>query len=46
VAAGTHPRVAQALLRHTTSRITLDVYSASTRAQEREAADALDRLLA
>lgn len=46
VAAGTHPRVAQALLRHSTSRITMDVYSHVTRGQEREAADALDRLLA
>lgn len=45
VAAGAHPRVAQALLRHSTSRITMEVYSHTTAAQEREAADMLEAML-
>lgn len=45
-AAGTHPRVAQQLLRHSTTRTTLDAYTHVTRGQEREAADALERMVA
>lgn len=46
VAAGAHPKVAQALLRHSSSRTTMDVYSHTTAAQEREAADLLERMVA
>jgi integrase len=45
-AAGAHPRVAQALLRHASSRTTLEVYTHVTAAQEREAADLLERMVA
>jgi integrase len=45
-AAGAHPRVAQALLRHASSRTTMDVYTHVTSAQEREAADLLERMVA
>lgn len=45
-AAGAHPRVAQALLRHSTSRVTLERYTHVTAAQEREAADLLQRMVA
>lgn len=46
VAAGAHPRVAQALLRHASSRTTQEIYSHTTAAQEREAADLLERMVA
>jgi integrase len=46
VEAGAHPRVAQALLRHATSRMTMETYSHTTAAQEREAADLLERMVA
>lgn len=46
VAAGAHPRVAQALLRHASSKTTQDIYSHTTAAQEREAADMLERAVA
>lgn len=46
VAAGAHPRIAQALLRHSSSRTTMEVYSHTTAAQEREAADLLERAVA
>lgn len=46
VAAGAHPRVAQALLRHASSRTTQEIYSHTTAAQEREAADLLERVVA
>lgn len=45
VGAGVHPRVAQQLLRHATSKTTMDIYSHVSAAQEREAADVLDQLL-
>lgn len=45
VAGGAHPRVAQRLLRHATPGITLGVYSHVSGAQERDAADLLDRLV-
>lgn len=43
--AGVHPRVAQELLRHSTSRTTMEVYTHVSRKQEREAADVLDRIV-
>lgn len=46
VEAGAHPRVAQQLLRHAGSKITMERYAHVTAAQEREAADLLDRALA
>lgn len=45
-AAGAHPRVAQALLRHASSRTTLEVYTHVTATQEREAAELLERMVA
>lgn len=45
-AAGAHPRVAQGLLRHSTSKMTLETYTHVTAAQEREAADLLDKAVA
>lgn len=45
VAAGAHPKVAQALLRHASSKITMDIYSHTTAVQEREAADLLEAML-
>lgn len=41
--AGVHPRVAQELLRHASSRTTMDIYSHVTGSQQREAADMLDQ---
>jgi integrase len=46
VGAGVHPRIAQQLLRHASSRTTMDVYAHVSAAQEREAADVLQRVLA
>lgn len=43
--AGVHPRIAQGLLRHATSKTTQDVYTHTTAGQERAAADALDRAI-
>ena len=45
-AEGVHPRVAQAYLRHATSRVTQEVYTHTTAAQERGAAEALERAVA
>ncbi len=45
VGAGVHPRVAQQLLRHATSKTTMDIYSHVSAAQEREAAIVLNRLI-
>ena len=44
-AAGVHPRVAQEYLRHASSRVTMDVYTHVVAAQERDAADVLDRMV-
>ena len=41
VGAGVHPRVAQQLLRHASSKTTTEIYSHVTAAQERQAADAM-----
>lgn len=43
VAAGAHPRVAQELLRHASSRTTLEVYSHVSAGQQREAVEMLER---
>jgi integrase len=45
VGAGVHPRVAQQLLRHASSRTTMEVYSHVSGAQEREAVDVLERVI-
>jgi integrase len=45
VAGGAAPRVAQALLRHTRASLTMELYARVSRAQEREAADMLDRII-
>ena len=46
VDAGAHPRIAQELLRHAPgSRVTMERYAHVTAAQQREAADLLDRAL-
>lgn len=44
--ANVHPRVAQHLLRHASERTTSQIYTHVTRRQDRQAADALDRLIA
>lgn len=44
--AGLHPRVAQEYLRHSQVTTTLATYTHVSRGQEREAADAMDRMLA
>lgn len=44
-AAGAHPRVAQGLLRHSTSKMTMETYTHVTAAQEREAAELLDKVV-
>lgn len=46
VAAGAHPRVAQELLRHASSKTTMEIYSHVTAAQQREAADLLEKAVA
>jgi len=45
VGLGIHPRVVQELLRHASSRTTMDIYAHVSAGQQREAADALDRAL-
>lgn len=44
-AAGVHPRVAQEYLRHSQVGTTLSVYTAVARGRDREAADALERMV-
>ena len=44
--AGVHPRVAQQLLRHASSKTTTEIYSHVTAAQERQAAEVLEAALA
>jgi integrase len=44
--AGVHPRVAQQLLRHASSKTTTEIYSHVTAAQERRAAEVLQAALA
>lgn len=43
--AGVRPRVAQLLLRHTSSKRTTEIYSHATAAQERQAAEVLEAVL-
>jgi integrase len=45
VGAGVHPRVAQQLLRHASSKTTTEIYSHVTAAQERQAAEVLQAAL-
>jgi hypothetical protein len=44
--AGVHPRIAQELLRHASSKTTMEIYSHVSAAQQREAVEALQRALA
>jgi integrase len=46
VGAGVHPRIAQELLRHASSKTTMEIYSHVSAAQQREAVDVLQRALA
>ena len=41
--AGVHPRIAQELLRHASSKTTMEIYSRGSAAQQRDAADGLQR---
>jgi integrase len=45
VGAGVAPRIAQELLRHSTSRVTMEIYAHVSAGQQREAADVLDEVL-
>jgi integrase len=45
VGAGAHPRVAQELLRHSSSRVTMEIYSHISAGQRREAADLLEKVM-
>lgn len=45
VGAGVHPRIAQELLRHASSKTTMEIYSHVSSAQQREAVDVLQRAL-
>jgi len=46
VGAGVHPRIAQELLRHASSKTTMEIYSHVSAAQLREAVEVLQRALA
>lgn len=46
VGAGVHPRIAQELLRHASTKTTMEIYSHVSAAQQREAADVLQRTIA
>jgi integrase len=46
VGAGVHPRIAQELLRHASSKTTMEIYSHVSAAQQREAVDVLQRAIA
>jgi integrase len=45
VGAGVHPRIAQELLRHASSKTTMEIYSHLSAAQQREALDVLQRAI-
>jgi integrase len=45
VEGGVHPRIVQELLRHASSRTTMDIYSHVSAAQQRDAVDALERMV-
>jgi integrase len=44
VGAGVHPRIAQELLRHASSKTTMEIYSHVSAAQQREAVEVLQRV--
>src|SRR2546426_3130029 len=46
VGAGVHPRIAQELLRHASSKTTMEIYSHVSAAQQREAVDVLQQAIA
>ncbi len=46
VRAGVHPRIAQELRRHASSKTTMEIYSHVSAAQQREAMEVLQRALA
>ena len=46
VGAGVHPRIAQELLRHASSKTTMEIYSHVSAAQQREAVNALEQAIA
>jgi integrase len=46
VGAGVHPRIAQELLRHASSKTTMEIYTHVSAAQQREAVEVLQRALA
>jgi len=46
VGAGVHPRIAQELLRHASSKTTMEIYSHVSAAQQREAVDVLQHAIA
>ncbi len=46
VGAGVHPRIAHELLRHASSKTTMEIYSHVSAAQQREAVEVLQRALA
>jgi integrase len=46
VVAGVHPRIAQELLRHASSKTTMEIYSHVSAAQQREAVEVLQRAVA
>jgi integrase len=46
VGAGVHPRIAQELLRHASSKTTMEIYSHVSATQQREAAEVLQRAIA
>jgi hypothetical protein len=46
VGAGVHPRIAQELLRHASSKMTMEIYSHVSAAQQREAVGVLQRAIA
>jgi len=43
VGAGVHPRIAQELLRHASSKTTMEIYSHRSAAQQRGAVEVLER---
>ena len=45
VGAGVHPRIAQELLRHASSKTTMEIYSHVSSAQQRQAVDVLERAI-
>jgi integrase len=46
IGAGAHPRVAQELLRHASSRTTMEIYGHVSAGQQREAVELLEKAIA